>query len=250
MTHAAGYLEGTLALHSGMRIWLEGQDLEAIMMALESRIGLQTRWRRLDALGSLAARLVQEGRWAPADLWLLSTNLPAGFQRVAALRSQVTAPIVVVAAPIKAAERQAVDAGADAFCDWPDTSGALGSRVWALLRRASGIFRIGTGQEVKLLHAEQQLAIGQTVFQLTPLELRLLGALWQQLNVWVPPDALWSRLQEKSRGYDSSRLRTLFMRLRRKLGPHRWVLRSQRGKGTMMTDIRPDLVEGSTISTE
>jgi hypothetical protein len=84
------------------------------------------------------------------------------------------------------------------------------------------------------------MRVDQLLVQLSSPEYLLLQRLDEQRNNWVPSSELWSALgHEVTRPHDSSLLRMHALRVRRKLGPWRFVLRTERGKGTMLSDL-PD----------
>jgi len=227
------------ALTSGLRLHVEGDgDLSSLLEAIHAGGLLPVQWERVGDPRRLNAQLVREARWAPPDAWLLARTGVAIGQRLQALRAAYGAlPIVVLSTSPQDKEVAALAAGADAFCRWPEDAPVLPNRVHALLRRASGTFRVEPRSTILLVRHARQLHLADCVVSLSLPEYELLRVLDDARNQWVSNKALWHALgADNAQRYDSSALRMHVLRIRRKLGPWRWVLRTERGNGAMLTD--------------
>jgi|GEM_PF-439135 DNA-binding response OmpR family regulator len=234
---------GVIALASGLKICLESdEDPSAVIMALRSSGLFTIQWERAAHAVQLEERLLREARWSKPDAWLIVRVTQPFAERVRTLRAEQGAvPILVLSSGDDRTETAALRSGADAFCRWPQESAVLGIRLHALIRRASGSFRIATRCLIELLPQTRQLRVDECLVQLSPPEYALLRVLDSARNEWVHNNELWAIVgPRRPPSYDSSLLRMHVLRVRRKLGAWSFVLRTERGKGTMLTD-RVDL---------
>jgi DNA-binding response OmpR family regulator len=237
---------GVTALSSGLKLYVDSEDASNIMLAIRGSGLLSVQWERVGAAEQVNQQLIREARCSRPDAWLVDRAIPLVVERVRSIRATEGAvPILALSNGAPHAEALALEAGADAFCRWPEDADLLASRVHALLRRASGTFSISIARSIEVLHASRQLRLGDHVIQLSPPEYLLMARLDKVRNSWVPSQDLWALFSPNNiRPHDSSLLRMHVLRVRRKLGNWRWVLRTERGKGTMLTD-QPEL--GSSI---
>jgi DNA-binding response OmpR family regulator len=155
------------------------EDEADIVLSLEEDLRRQGHETAVAADGREGVRLGQAGLW---DLILLDVMLPGldGFDVCTELRrSGVTAPIVMLTARTREAEKElGLDSGADDYVTKPFSMRELRARVRAQLRRsartAARQVRFGDC-EVDFDRAE--LRRGGHPVEITPQELRLLGAL-------------------------------------------------------------------------
>lgn len=228
---------GVSALGSGYRVYLQGGDVRGMLDILRASSVLAVQWDRVGSSTALEASLTRGGRWARPDLWLVDCDRSTSTERLRAVRAaEGSVAIVAVTSDAWLTEALALEAGADSFCRWPHEANVLPHRVSALLRRASGVFRVSSGLGLKLVDASRQLYLGDHQVQLSAPEYLLLRRLDQQRNQWVSNDELWPLLTHTVRSYDSSLLRMHLLRVRRKLGRYACLLRTERGRGTMLTD--------------
>jgi len=79
------------------------------------------------------------------------------------------------------------------------------------------------------------LHVAGTPIQLSPRECALIARLHEEQERWVSREHLWQAISRNRAAYDSSLLRTFVLNVRKKLGPQRWMLQTERGKGVMLT---------------
>lgn len=235
---------GVAALASGLTLYVDSVEAPAIMLAIRDSGLLSVQWERLGTADQLTQQLIREARCSQPDAWLIDGSIPVVVDRVRTIRESAGAvPILALSKDSPHAEALALEAGADAFCRWPEDAEVLPHRVHALLRRASGVLSLSGARHVELLHGTSQLRAGDQLISLSSPEYVLLARLDKSRNAWVPSAELWGLfVPEGARRHDSSLLRMHLLRLRRKLGNWSWVLRTERGKGTMLTD-RPNTFE-------
>jgi DNA-binding response OmpR family regulator len=238
---------GVAALASGLTLYVDSVEAPAIMLAIRESGLLSVQWERLGTADQLTQQLLREARCSQPDAWLIDGPIPVVVDRVRTIRESAGAiPILALSNDAPNAEALALAAGADAFCRWPEDADVLAHRVHALLRRASGVLNLAGSRHVELLHGTSQLRAGDQLIQLSSPEYVLLARLDKSRNAWVSSAELWELfVPEGARRHDSSLLRMHLLRLRRKLGPWSWVLRTERGRGTMLTD-RPSTFEPAT----
>jgi DNA-binding response OmpR family regulator len=233
---------GVSSLASGLRVCVEGEDVAHVMLVLRRSSLLAVQWDREGAAELLRAQLLREARWSKPDVWLLAGECDAVVERVRALRAaEGGVPILVLSKEVEhSLEVRALEAGADSCCRWPDDADALPSRIRALLRRASGTFRIALRKTIELHCDGKRLFLGDELVRLSTSEYQLLHRLDQTRNEWVQNDDLWAVVAPGGvHAHDSSLLRTHFLRLRKKLGGWGWIIRTERGRGTMLSDVPP-----------
>ena len=234
---------GLVALASGLTLYLEGSELAAVTQALRYDDWLIVQWERRGLSGNFTEELVREARWRKPDAWLLVMPSRRAIARLTSIRAHEGAlPVVVVSTSPERAEAAVLVAGADLYCHWPAEATILAARVHALLRRASGTYRIASRTCVELSQSAQQLCVDGTEVRLSGTEYRVLARLDASRNEWLAPSELWPLLTSADHRYDSSLLRTHLLRIRQKLGTARWVLRTERGRGVMLTDQRSSLI--------
>jgi len=243
----SGHRFGVAALASGLTLYVDSIDASAIMLAIRDSGVLSVQWERLGAAHQLNQELLREARCSRPDAWLVDGAIQVVVDRVRSIRAAEGAvPIVALSKETPRAEALALAAGADAFCRWPEEADVLANRVHALLRRASGVLSLSGARNVEILHATHQLRAGDQLIHLSYPEYLLLARLDKSRNSWVPSAELWALFSpDAARRHDSSLLRMHVLRLRRKLGYWSWVLCTERGKGTMLTD-RPNLLGGGS----
>ncbi|HKQ68437.1 MAG TPA: hypothetical protein VJT73_03820 [Polyangiaceae bacterium] len=135
-------------------------------------------------------------------------------------------------------EVEALHAGADAFCALPVSAALFEARVVALLRRVSGTFATTESSTVDFDPSQRILRVGDTVIELSFVECAIAAKLYASLGVWVPTRELWSVLAKNEPQHGASLLRTHICNMRKKLGAKRWALRTERGRGIMLTHLR------------
>jgi DNA-binding response OmpR family regulator len=233
---------GVAALASGLTVFLEGDDLASIMPAIRQGNLLVVQWERVGQAAQVGERLAREARSCSPDVWVLAMQAQAALVRTAAIRhGGGPIPILVASRGNAREEAQVLRAGADSYCRLPDEACNLAVRIHALLRRASGTFRVAARSRVELLHDDQLLQVDDRQLRLSSVEFSVVRRLDASRNRFVAPADLWALIAPSGHQYDSSLLRTRLLRIRKKLGTARWVLRTERGKGIMLTDAEPAL---------
>lgn len=229
---------GVIVLTSGAYLCVEGENMQTVMTIIRSSELLPVQWERVGDLEELEARLCREGRWSRPDAWVLGIEPSFAEKRIRAIRSSEGAvPIVIVAPAQPNTEETLLRAGADVVCRWPEDVEVLASRIHAVLRRASGTFPVPLAGNVHLCHDTRQLRVHNVTAQLSPYEYRLIKRLDESRNAWVPMEDLWRVVWQGDRAYDSSLLRMYCLRIRKKLGASRAALRTQRGRGMMLSSV-------------
>jgi DNA-binding response OmpR family regulator len=223
-----------LFLTSGERVRIQAQA--ALVRSLAGAFTPSSlNWLRIGLGRAIDEQLTREGRPTTPNLLVLGS---AGdwLSTIHQARSDYdSVPILAVAAAARQTELLALRAGADGFCGLPVDHELFEARARALLRRASTQTRQLASEVVELDESERALRCGGVVAQLSSGELAIVRRLYQHKECWVSNDLLWKALERGPSGYDSSLVRTYVMSVRKKLGPQRWILQTERGKGMMLT---------------
>jgi two-component system phosphate regulon response regulator OmpR len=172
------------------------------------------------------------------DLIVLDVMMPgrSGLELAAALRPQLTTPILLLTALGEAEDRiRGLEAGADDYLAKPFAPRELHLRIQAILRRSGAA------------HAPAQIVLGPFRFDpatqrlehdgapvpLTGMEQALLTALAARLNAPVAREEL-ARMLGVTADVDSRALDVQILRLRRRLGEDANLIVTVRGKGYML----------------
>ncbi|MDN3564080.1 response regulator [Paeniroseomonas aquatica] len=178
-------------------------------------------------------------------LVLLDLGLPDldGQQVLARLRGFCAAPVIIVSAREREAEKvAALDAGADDYVEKPFALGELLARVRAALRRAAaaagapdpaGVVRLA-GLEVDL--GRRQARVEGQPLKLTPREWSLLVALLRASGRVVTQRQLLTAIWGPAHAEDAQYLRVYVGQLRQKLGPAAGLLRTEPAVGYRLSD--------------
>jgi len=233
----ASSVVGVVHLTSGERVRIEGQDLEAVGALIGAFADFRVEWHRIGHSGSIDRQLTREARQRAPDLLVLVAASDVELRLKAARASYGSLPILAIGAT-RDSEPVALEAGADAFCVLPADQVMLEGRARALMRRLrDGAFSARSDSAIELETSSRTLRFAGAVIQLSASEYALIERLYAQRDSWVPPAELWKAVARDKPGYDSSLLRMHAMNVRKKLGAHRWILQSERGKGMMLTTI-------------
>lgn len=170
---------------------------------------------------------------SPSAIVLLEPDTSAAALTMARSPHQAT-PLMVVSSNLSQ-EPALLDAGADAFCPFPIDARLFEARLRVLLRR--GQPPMGPARRTVLLGLDESgvLNAGDVSIRLSPREQELIVLLYQRRDCWVPRRTLVQALTIGSVAADSSLLRTHVLNIRNKLGNWRWMLRSERSAGLMLT---------------
>ena len=178
-------------------------------------------------------------------LVLLDLGLPDldGQQVLARLRGFSAAPVIIVSAREREAEKvAALDAGADDYVEKPFALGELLARVRAALRRAAaaagapdpaGVVRLA-GLEVDL--GRRQARVEGQPLKLTPREWSLLVALLQAGGRVVTQRQLLTAIWGPAHAEDAQYLRVYVGQLRQKLGLAAGLLRTEPAVGYRLSE--------------
>jgi two-component system response regulator TctD len=171
------------------------------------------------------------------DMWVL-VDEPASVALVSELRAAGFRACVYVVSTTNATEveTKALEAGADGYSCAPIESSSLAARFRATLRNKSGKYRTTSPTKLSLRRQERVLFVGPHPYALTQRELALVDYLQIRAGQWVERDELLSALFGAQSGHDSSLLRTHIWNIRKKLGLHGELLRSDRLRGVMLVD--------------
>ncbi|MBL6077180.1 response regulator [Belnapia sp. T18] len=181
---------------------------------------------------------------APA-LVLLDLGLPDldGKEALARLRAFSTAPVIIVSARDREAQKvAALDAGADDYVEKPFALAELLARIRAGLRRAAqaagepdpgATLRLGA-LEVDLGHRLARL--GGEALKLTPREWELLVVLLKAGGRVVTQRQLLTAVWGPAHAEDAQYLRVYVGHLRQKLGPASGLLRTEPGVGYRLAE--------------
>ena len=221
-----------LSLTSGEQVRIEGWDEAEVSMLLSAFEGSLVHWQRIGRAAVIDHELRREARHPAPTLLVLIYHHLSSQQVKQARKSYGNLPILAVG---QGAELDALEAGADAFCELHVDHQIFQARLRALLRRHSGGFQSPESQAIALEQVRRILRVGGTPIQLSPRECALIARLHEEQECWVSREELWQAVSRNRAAYDSSLLRTFVLNVRKKLGPQRWMLQTERGKGVMMT---------------
>jgi DNA-binding response OmpR family regulator len=196
---------------------------------------LSVRWFRIGNASQVDQDLVREGRFRTPNLVIVLEEGGELTTIQPARESYGPVPVLAVGEEGRIAELRALAAGADTFCALPLDADLFGARVRALLRRESGAFHSARRIGIVLTPDTRTLCVDNLLVELSPTEYQIARCLYDSLDRWVSVAKLWSAIGRDDPFYDSSLLRTHTMAIRNKLGSLRWILRSERGKGMMLS---------------
>ncbi|MGA9857872.1 MAG: response regulator transcription factor [Solirubrobacteraceae bacterium] len=194
-------------------------------------------------------RKLHEGK---PDLVLLDIGLPEldGWDVLGRLRDISDVPVLMLTARSDSTDKvRGLRAGADDYVTKPFDNGELLARVEALLRRGRG-GRTAPAPRDEVVHdaamridtASRTVWIGEREVAVTPIEFRLLMALFRHRGQVLSPDQLLQMAWGDSSGISPDRVKFSVHRLRRKLG---WdaegsPIEAVRGFGYRYRRARPD----------
>ncbi len=147
----------------------------------------------------------------------------------------MTMPIIVLSARGTWAERvEGIDAGADDYLPKPFEMPELLARMRAVIRRTSGLPEeaLAVG-DLRIDMRNGTVAMAGHPISVTPLELRLLKHLINNLGRAVSKEELADQLYDMNHERETNAIEALVSRLRRKLG--NGVIVSKRGYGYFLT---------------
>lgn len=221
-----------VSLTSGERVRIEGWDETEIDMLLSAFGDSLVHWLRIGRADVIDHELTREARHPAPALLVLVVHHHASQQVKEARRKYGSLPILAVG---QGTELDALEAGADAFCEFHVERQIFQGRLRALLRRHSGCFQPVNSQAIALEQAHRILRVGGTPIQLSPRECTLIARLHEEQECWVSSESLWQAVARTRATYDSSLLRTFVLNVRKKLGAQRWMLQTERNRGVMLT---------------
>jgi DNA-binding response OmpR family regulator len=181
--------------------------------------------------GADALRLIRVARY---DILVLDAALADidGFALCRELRRQrLGAPILMVGANTNVKDRvRGLDSGADDFLVKPFAVEEFRARVHALLRRRMA-FRTLRGGDLQIDRSEGSATLGGERLKLTGRELAMLAYLLERPDKVVTRMELLASIWEASFDEESKALDVHLCHLRAKLGEHRWMIETVRGRG-------------------
>jgi DNA-binding response OmpR family regulator len=151
----------------------------------------------------------------------------------------VTTPILMLTARGELRERVlGLETGADDYLVKPFEVEELVARIRALVRRASGIAKLGVGP-IEVDRVGRQVRVAGKALDLTSREYALLLDFMHHANQVVSRMELLSRVWGTSFDPGSNLVEVHVSRLRDKLGDHAWMIETVRGAGYRLTAIPP-----------
>ena len=168
------------------------------------------------------------------DLIILEWAVPDvdGVSVCRALRRlRVTTPVLMLTSRVATTERvMALDAGVDDYMTKPFEVDELLARARALVRRATEGGRLHVG-DLEIDRVGQRATLCGRALVLSARELALLVALAAKPNQVVTRTQLMDQVWSTSFDSGSNVIDVHTSRLRDKLGGHRWMIETVRGKG-------------------
>ena len=170
------------------------------------------------------AEALRRARESPPDLVLLDLGLPDidGLEVIRRLREWISAPIIVVSARGREAEKVcALDAGADDYLTKPFGVEELLARIRVALRHVAGggeaaetVFTVG---QLRVDQSRRQVFVGETEVHLTPIEYRLLTTLVRHAGKVITHRQLLKEVWGPDSVFETHYLRVYMAHLRRKI---------------------------------
>jgi DNA-binding response OmpR family regulator len=146
-------------------------------------------------------------------------------------RRGVMSPILILTARSSTPERVlGLDAGADDYLTKPFEIDELLARARALVRRTAGIGNLQCG-ELEIDRLARRATIAGRELPLTEREFAVLGQLAQRQEQVVTRSELLAHVWEGHFEPDSNLVEVHMFRLREKLGSHKWMIQTVRGRG-------------------
>jgi DNA-binding response OmpR family regulator len=154
-------------------------------------------------------------------------------------RRGCTSPILMLTARATTPERVlALDAGADDYLVKPFEIDELLARARALVRRTRGIGMLRCG-EVEVDPLARRATVAGTIVNLTDREYELLQRLARRAEHVVTRSELLAQVWESSDAA-SNLVEVHVSRLREKLGAHKWMVETVRGRGYRLRGRPPE----------
>lgn len=214
---------------------------DTVALADELCLGLSQQGYAVDWLADGRDALVQ-GAIEPYDVVVLDIGLPglSGLEVLKKWREQgLTLPVLILTARDSWSERiEGLKAGADDYLGKPFHPDELYLRVQALVRRAKGTGNSPTLDVagVQLDEAKQHVCVGDTWFELTGAEFRLLRYLMLHPKQLLSKSHLAEHLYDGQTERDSNVLEVHINHLRRKLGKS--LIETRRGQGYRFVGVQ------------
>jgi DNA-binding response OmpR family regulator len=146
-------------------------------------------------------------------------------------RRGIASPILMLTARGSTPERVlGLDAGADDYVTKPFEIDELLARGRALVRRTSGMGAIRCG-DIELDRLARRAMLAGTEVVLTNLEFAILSRLAQRAGQVVTRSDLLAHVWEGNFEPESNLVEVHVSRLREKLGEHKWMIETVRGRG-------------------
>lgn len=205
-------------------------DLGRLLRGELQRAGYRCRWATTAALG-----LLEIERRKP-DVALLDLQLPdrSGFDLLPELRRRSAMPVIVVTARLLGDDKvRALDLGADDYITKPFWAGELLARMRAVVRRTRQDAAVLDVQEFGTLRIDvpgRQVSVAGCPCLLTPTEFNLLHHLVRRPGQALRREQLVDAVLPNE-GSATEALQVHVSRLRRKLGPEGWRLKTVWGIG-------------------
>jgi len=184
------------------------------------------------------------------DLVLLDLGLPDidGFELLQQIRQRSTVPIIIVTVRNEEADRiRGLELGADDYLSKPFSTGELGARIHAVLRRTTGMRTRESGlvtvdDRLQIDLDEKEVIVAGQRVHLRPTEYRLLYELVQSPGRTIPFQTILARVWGPEYQDEVHYVHLYVTYLRQKIEPdsaHPRYILSRRGLGYQFRALEP-----------